>query len=256
MKRERAAAARLAAAPPEGLRIKVYADGADLDQMLVLCADPLICGFTTNPTLMLKAGVRDYERFARRVLDTITDRPVSFEVLSDEFGEMVRQARAIAAWGANAVVKVPVTNTRGEPSYDTVHRLSHAGVRVNVTAVLTLEQVERATLALAGGAPGNVSVFAGRIADTGRNPVPIIAQALEIISAHPSIELIWASPRELLNVVQADAVGCHIITLTTDILSKLQLIGRDLEALSLDTVRMFQRDAVAAGLTLSEGQVT
>jgi transaldolase len=256
MTRERAAAARLAAVPAERLRIKVYADGAEVDQMLALCDNPLICGFTTNPTLMMKAGVRDYERFARRVLDTITDRPVSFEVLSDDFGEMGRQARAIAAWGANAVVKIPVTNTRGEPSYDMVHRLSHAGVRVNVTAVLTLEQVERATLALAGGAPGNVSVFAGRIADTGRNPVPIIAQALEIMSAHPAIELIWASPRELLNVVQADAVGCHIITLTTDILAKLHLIGRDLDALSLDTVRMFRRDAVAAGLTLPEGQFT
>ena len=256
MRHERAAAARLAAVPPERLRIKVYADGADVDQMLALGTNPLICGFTTNPTLMLKAGVRDYERFARRVLDIITDRPVSFEVLSDDFGQMDRQARAIAAWGANAVVKIPVTNTRGEPSYATVHRLSQAGVRVNVTAVLTLEQVERAMLALAGGAPGNVSVFAGRIADTGRNPVPMIARALEIVSAQPSIELIWASPRELLNVVQADAVGCHIITLTTEILAKLHLIGRDLDALSLDTVRMFQRDAAAAGLTLSEGQFT
>jgi transaldolase len=254
MRREKVAAARIATAPLHQLSVKVYADGADLTQMVALCAKPFIRGFTTNPTLMLKAGVRNYERFARAVLDAIADRPVSFEVLSDDFAEMDRQARVIASWGSNAIVKIPITNTQGEPSYDLVQRLSKAGVRINVTAILTIEQVERATLALAGGAPANISIFAGRIADTGRNPAPIVAEAVQIVRRHPSVEVIWASPRELLNVFQADAVGCHIITLTTDILAKLDLIGRDLVALSLDTVRMFRTDALAAGLTLTEGE--
>jgi transaldolase len=249
----RAAAVR-AGSVHEQLKVKLFADGADLARMIELSANPRIQGFTTNPTLMRKAGVRHYREFAREVLAAIPDRPVSFEVLSDEIDEMERQARAIAAWGSTAVVKIPVTNTRGQPTYDLVHRLSHDGVRINVTAILTVEQIERAVLALRGGAPANISVFAGRIADTGRNPVPVIAGAVAMVAAMPGVEIIWASPRELLNVFQADSAGCHIITVTSDILAKLDLIGRDLGDLSLDTVRMFRADAVAAGFTLSESE--
>ena len=235
-----------------GLRVKLFADGADLAQMVALRAHPCVRGFTTNPTLMHRAGVRDYRRFACEVLAAIPDRPISFEVLSDEFPEMERQARQIAAWGRCVYVKVPVTNTRGEASFDLIRRLSHDGVRVNVTAVLTLEQVEKATCALRGGAPSNVSMFAGRIADTGRDPMPMLADALDILSAAPQAELIWASPRELLNVFQADAIGCPIITVTPEILKKLDLVGRDLAALSLDTVKMFRNDSINAGLTLPD----
>jgi transaldolase len=235
----------------EDLRVKIYADGAALADMLALGRRPFIRGFTTNPTLMRKAGVQDYRRFAEELLAAIPDRPISFEVISDDLAEMERQARAIAAWGPQVVVKIPVTNTRGEPCYDLVHRLSHDGVSVNVTAVLTLEQVERAACALRGGVPSNVSIFAGRIADTGRDPVPIVVAALRLLP-DPRIELIWASPRELLNVFQADAIGCHIITLTADLLAKLDLVGKDLTAFSLDTVRMFRDDAVKAGLALVE----
>jgi transaldolase len=239
----------------EQLTVKLFADGADLARMIELSADQRIRGFTTNPTLMRKAGVRDYREFARQVLTAIPDRPVSFEVLSDEIEEMGRQARAIAAWGPAAVVKIPVTNSRGEPTYDLVHRLSNDGVRINVTAILTIEQIERAALAVRGGAPANISIFAGRIADTGRNPVPVIANAVSMVDGMPGVEIIWASPRELLNVFQADAAGCHIITVTSDILAKLDLIGRDLGVLSLDTVRMFRADTVAAGFTLSESEL-
>ena len=235
-----------------GLRIKLFADGADLAEMVALRAHPHIRGFTTNPTLMHRAGVRDYRRFACEVLAAIPDRPISFEVFSDEFPEMERQARQISAWGQYVYVKVPVTNTRGEASFDLIRRLSNDGVRVNVTAVLTLEQVEKATCALRHGAPSNVSMFAGRIADTGRDPVPMLANALDILSAAPQAELIWASPRELLNVFQADAIGCTIITVTPEILKKLDLVGRDLAALSLDTVKMFRNDSINAGLTLPD----
>ncbi len=230
------------------LRVKLFADGADLRDMVALSSHPAIRGFTTNPTLMRRAGVRDYRRFACEVLAAIPDRPISFEVFSDEFAEMERQAREIATWGRSVYVKIPVTNTRGEPSYDLVHRLSHEGVKVNVTAVLTLPQVERAARALDGGAAAFVSVFAGRIADTGRDPVPIVAAAARALP--PGAELIWASPRELLNVYQADAAGCHVITVTTDILRKLELVGRDLDQVSLETVRMFHEDAVKAGYRL------
>jgi len=239
------------------LHVKLFADGADLHEMVSLYRRPYIRGFTTNPTLMRRAGVHDYRQFAREVLATIPDRPISFEVFSDDFDEMERQARAMAAWGPCVYVKIPVTNTRGEPSYDLIHRLSHAGVNVNVTAVLTLDQVGRAAHAIAGGAPSNVSMFAGRIADTGRDPVPIMTDALEILAAAPRAELIWASPRELLNIFQADTIGCHIITLTSDILKKLELVGKGLDALSLDTVRMFRDDALKAGFTIvGEGQPT
>jgi transaldolase len=232
------------------LRTKIFADGAELAGMLELYRQSHIKGFTTNPTLMRKAGVSDYRQFARQVLDAIPDRPISFEVFSDEFADMERQARDIATWGEHVYVKIPVTNTRREPAFDLIHRLSHAGVKVNVTAITTLPQVRSVVAALTGGAPSNVSVFAGRIADTGRDPVPLMTEAVEILCAEPKAELIWASPRELLNVFQADAIGCHIITVTHDILKKLSLVGKDLDDYSLDTVKMFYEDARAAGFSL------
>ena len=232
------------------LRVKIFADGAELPGMLALYREPYIRGFTTNPTLMNKAGIRDYRAFAREVLSAIPDRPISFEVFSDEFDEMERQAREIATWGSHVYVKVPVTNTRREPAYDVIRRLSHAGVKVNVTALMTLDQVRKVTDAVRGGAPSNISVFAGRIADTGRDPLPLMTDALEIMRAAPEAELIWASPRELLNIVQADAIGCHIITVTPDILKKLDGIGKDLAEFSLDTVKMFHDDARKAGYSL------
>jgi transaldolase len=232
------------------LAVKIFADGAEYDGMLAMYREPFIKGFTTNPTLMRKAGVSDYRAFAKQVLAAIPDRPISFEVFSDEFADMDRQARDIATWGEHVYVKIPVTNTRGVPAYDLVHRLSHAGVKLNVTAILTLEQVRAVVEALAGGAPSNVSVFAGRVADTGVDPVPHMKAALEIVRREPAAELIWASPRELLNVVQAHCIGCHIITVTNDILKKLPLIGKDLSEYSLDTVKMFHEDAEKAGFTL------
>lgn len=232
------------------LRTRIFADGAELDGIRAMHREPHIRGFTTNPTLMHKAGVADYRAFARAVLEIVPDRPISFEVFSDDFDEMERQAREIAAWGANVYVKIPVTNTRREDACPLIRRLSHAGVKVNVTAVLTLDQVRAVTGALAGGAPSNVSVFAGRVADTGRDPVPHMAAALDILSAAPAAELIWASPRELLNLIQAHEIGCHIITMTNALLAKLPLIGKDLGEHSLDTVRMFHDDARAAGFTL------
>jgi transaldolase len=237
------------------MQVKIFADGADKQSILDLARNSWISGFTTNPTLMRKAGVTDYRRFSQEVLAAIPDRPISFEVIADEFPEMERQARAIAGWGGCVFVKIPITNTRGEPSDDLIHRLSHDGVRVNVTAVLTRQQVERAALALRGGAPANVSLFAGRVADTGRDPVPMVVDALQMLASEPQIELIWASPREVLNVFQADGVGCHIITMTPDLLKKLDLVGMPLVEFSLDTVKMFHRDALHAGLTLSEADL-
>ncbi len=238
------------AASLSGLKVKIFADGADREGMLELAKDPLIRGFTTNPSLMRKAGVSDYEGFAREILAAVGDRPVSLEVLADEFEEMERQARRIAQWGGNAYVKIPVSNTRGETTRELVRRLSHSGVKVNVTALLTLEQVEEAAEALAGGAPSCISVFAGRIADTGRDPVPVMAAAAELIRPHGQIELIWASTREVLNIFQADAAGCQIITVPHEILKKLPLVGKDLVEYSLETVRMFHRDAQRCGLKL------
>jgi transaldolase len=234
----------------EDLKTKIYADGAELAGMRELYAKPFVKGFTTNPTLMRKAGIRDYAAFAHEVVAAIPDRPISFEVFSDEFAEMERQARHIATWGEHVYVKIPVTNTRREPAYDLIHRLAHAGVKVNVTAIMTLEQVRSVVAALQGGAPSNVSVFAGRIADTGFDPVPLMREAVEILKDEPRAELIWASPRELLNVFQADEIGCHIITVTHDILKKLSLVGKDLGDYSLDTVKMFHDDAQAAGFSL------
>jgi transaldolase len=229
------------------LKIKLFADGADKAAMLKLYQNPLIRGFTTNPTLMHKAGIADYAAFAQDILSEIRDRPISLEVFADEFDEMERQAHLIKSWGENVYVKIPVTNTKKQPALDLIHRLSHAGTRLNITAILTLEQVRDVVDALAGGAPSNVSVFAGRIADTGRDPVPMMAKAVEMCSAHPGMELIWASPRELLNIFQADSIGCHIITATSDVLHKLSLVGKDLEEYSLDTVKMFYSDAVKSG---------
>jgi len=236
--------------PITDLKVKLFADGADKKAMLDLYRNPMIQGFTTNPTLMRKAGITDYEAFARDILSEIRDRPISLEVFADEFEEMERQAGLIKSWGPNVYVKIPVTNTRREPAFDLIHRLSHAGTRLNVTALLTLGQVRDVAAALAGGAPSYVSVFAGRIADTGRDPVPIMAKAVEMVSVHPGMELIWASPRELLNIFQADAIGCHVITVTNDILNKLQLVGKDLTGYSLDTVKMFYEDGKAAGYRL------
>jgi len=231
------------------LRVQLFADGASLDDMIAMSRRPYIRGFTTNPTLMRQAGVRDYATFARDALAAIPDRPISFEVLSDGFGEMESQAREIASWGASVFVKIPVTNTLAQPSYSLIHRLSHSGVRVNVTAVMTLDQVARAVDALAGGA--------GRIADTGRDPVPVMAEAVDIAAAQPQVKLIWASPRELLNIFQADQIGCPIITVTTGILNKLDCVGKDLDAFSLETVKMFHGDAMKAGFTLKrQAQLT
>ena len=239
----------------KNLKVKLFADGADLAGMKEMAANPLIKGFTTNPTLMRKAGVGDYKAFARDVLQAIPDRPVSFEVFADEFGEMEAQAFEIASWGTNVNVKIPVTNTKRQFSGPLVERLSRAGVKLNVTAVMTLDQVERITERLDAKTPAIISVFAGRIADTGRDPMPIMAKAVRTMKARPKAELIWASPRELLNVFQADAVGCHIITATNDILKKLALVDKDLDSYSLETVEMFYKDAKAAGYTIAAREV-
>jgi transaldolase len=232
------------------LKIKIFGDGADKEQMLQLHRNPLLKGFTTNPTLMRKAGIRDYEAFARDILQAIPDRPISFEVFSDDFEEMEAQAHLISSWGNNVYVKIPVTDTRSHSSVPLVHRLAADGIKVNVTALMTLEQVRDVVLALADGPPACVSVFAGRIADTGRDPVPLMAAAVELVRLAGNVELIWASPRELLNIFQADQIRCQIITVTEDILKKLTLIGKDLNEYSLDTVKMFRNDAVNAGFQL------
>jgi transaldolase len=232
------------------LKIKIFADGADLEGIRAMYAKPWIKGFTTNPTLMRKVGVADYKSFASEVLCEVPDRPVSFEVFADEFSEMEAQALEIASWGSNVNVKIPVTNTKRQFAGPLIRRLSEAGVQLNVTAVMTLEQVRAITDALAASTPAIISVFAGRIADTGVDPVPVMREALRIMQAKPKTELIWASPRELLNIIQADEVGCHIITATNDILNKLPLLGKDHDTYSLDTVQMFYRDARAAGYTI------
>jgi transaldolase len=232
------------------LKVKIFADGADLQGMLQLYQNPYIKGFTTNPTLMRKSGITDYEGFARGVLERIADRPISFEVFSDEFEEMARQARKISAWGRNVYVKIPVTNTRRQSSADLVHRLVSEGIQLNVTALMTPGQVETVSRALDSQVPSYISVFAGRIADTGREPVPLMKQAIQIMGRFPNQQLIWASPRELLNVFQADEIGCHVITVTHDILQKLSIVGKDLDEYSLDTVKMFHSDAQNAGYKL------
>jgi transaldolase len=232
------------------LKVKIFADGADKAGMMEMYAKSYIKGFTTNPTLMRKAGISDYRKFALDIVNAIPDRSISFEVFSDDFDEMAHQANEIARWGNNVYVKIPVMNTKGESSLPLVKKLAGDGVKQNVTALMTLDQVKGVAAALVNGPPSYISVFAGRVADTGRDPLPIMTSALEVISARTNIELIWASPREVLNVFQADAIGCHIITVTNDILKKLGLRGKDLDEFSLDTVKMFHNDASAAGYCL------
>jgi transaldolase len=235
------------------LRIKIFADGADLASMRALAANPRVKGFTTNPTLMRKANVTDYVAFAHQVLAAIPDRPVSFEVFADEFPEMEAQALEIASWGKNVYVKIPITNTRRASAVPLVQQLSKQGVQLNVTAVFTLAQVEAITGALDAATPAVISVFAGRIADTGVDPVPLMAEAKRISRAKPKAELLWASPRELLNIFHAESVGCDIITVTPDVLAKLELVGKSLDDYSLETVKMFYKDASAAGYSIPSG---
>lgn len=235
----------------QNLTVKIFADGADKAGMLSLNSNPLIRGMTTNPTLMRKAGIKDYEAFAKDILSAVTAKPISFEVFSDEFPEMRRQAMKIASWQKNVYVKIPITNTGGESSLPLVRQLAGDGVQLNITAILTLEQVRGTAEALNPAVPSVVSVFAGRIADTGRDPDPIMRQSLELLERLPKAELLWASVREVLNIFQADECGCHIVTVPHDILGKaLKLSGMDLGALSLDTVKMFAQDAQAAGFSV------
>ena len=234
------------------LTTRIFADGADKSDILELYRNPQIRGFTTNPTLMRAAGVSDYETFARDLLELISDRPISFEVFADDPGEMKRQAKRIASWAENVYVKIPITTTHGESVLALVSDLSADGVQVNVTALMTVEQVRDAAGALRGGPPAFVSVFAGRIADTGRDPVPIMRAAVEELQPYPNAELIWASPREVLNLFQADAIGCHVITMTKDLINKLDNVGKDLLDYSLETVQMFHEDGVKAGYTFGE----
>ena len=229
------------------LNVKIFADGADLNAMVEMAAKSHIAGLTTNPTLMRKAGISDYRAFARSAIELIPNKPISFEVFSDDFAEMERQALLMRSWGENVYVKVPVTNTRSEPAYDLIRRLAAAGVKQNVTALMTLQQVREVSAALGDSVPAYISVFAGRIADTGRDPLPVMTDAVRLIKPYVNQKLIWASPRELLNIFQADAVGCHIITVTSDVLKKLGLVGKDLSEYSLETVKMFYDDASAAG---------
>jgi transaldolase len=234
----------------QDLRVKIFADGADKAAMLALYRSPLVRGFTTNPTLMRKAGIADYAAFAREVVRGIPDRPISFEVFSDDHAEMEEQARLIANWGPNVYVKVPITNSLGISSVPTIARLARQGVRLNVTALFTLEQVEATCAAIAGRAPSVISIFAGRIADTGVDPCPVMAAAKKITRVWDRCELLWASPREVLNIFQADQVGCDIITVSNDLLGKLSYVGKDLKAFSLETVNMFYSDALSAGYRL------
>jgi transaldolase len=235
---------------PSKLRVKVFADGADRDGILELYANPLIKGFTTNPTLMRRAGVEDYEWFARDILQAVPDRPFSFEVFADDHTEMERQALKISAWGENVYVKVPVTDTKGEPTDALLRRLSRSGVKINVTALMTARQVERVVESIGDGPAAYVSVFGGRVADSGRDPIPVMRDSLTVLRDFPRVELIWASPREILNIVQAHEIGCDIITVTHDLLQKIPTLGKGLEEFSLDTVKMFHRDAGEAGYTL------
>jgi transaldolase len=233
------------------LRVRIFADGADKEGILSLNANPLIKGMTTNPTLMKKSGIKDYEAFARDILQSVKDKPISFEVFSDEFPEMRRQAAKIAAWQRNVYVKIPVTNTRAEVSYPLIRELAREGVQLNITAILTLEQVRQVAAVLNPSVPSVVSVFAGRIADTGVDPMPLMRAAKALLGGLPKAELLWASVREVLNIFQADDCGCEIVTVPHDILAKaLKLPGTDLTALSLDTVKMFAADAQAAGFAL------
>jgi len=232
------------------LKVQIFADGADKAGMLEMYAKPFVKGFTTNPTLMRKVGVTDYEAFAKDILGVIPDRPISFEVFADDFAEMERQARRIATWGKHVSVKIPITNTKRESAIPLVRKLSQEGIALNVTAMFTLEQVQDVVDAVKGGAPCYVSVFAGRVADTGMDPVPLMAESVKRLKAAPNTELIWASPRELLNIFQADEIGCQVITVTNDIIKKLSLVGKNLDDYSLETVKMFYDDGKAAAYKL------
>jgi transaldolase len=234
----------------EALKVKIFADGADKAGMLEMYSKPFVKGLTTNPTLMKKAGITDYRAFCKDILTSIKDKPLSFEVFSDDFSEMERQALEIASWGENVYVKIPVTNTKQETCYALIKKLANQKVKLNVTALMTLDQVSNVVASLDPNVPSYVSVFAGRVADTGYDPVPMMAKAVGILNAAPASELIWASPRELLNIFQADDIGCHVITVTNEILKKLSLVGYDLDQYSLDTVKMFYKDAVDAGFKL------
>lgn len=231
-------------------RTKIFADGASLIGILEMSRNPLISGFTTNPTLMRKAGITDYEAFAREALHLVPELPVSFEVFSDDFSDMERQALKISSWGGNVYVKIPSTNTRGESTHELAGRLAQAGVKLNITAMTTPEHVARMLPALAGGPPAIASIFAGRVADSGRDPLPLMRECLEILSTAANVELLWASPRELFNLVQAESIGCHIITMTNDLIAKIPLLGKDLNKFALETVEMFFRDSEAAGYRL------
>lgn len=234
----------------DNLNVKIFADGADKAGMIEMYEKSFIKGLTTNPTLMKKAGVTDYRAFCKDILKTVTSKPLSFEVFSDDFVEMERQALEIASWGENVYVKLPISNTKGEPCYPLVEALVSRGVKVNVTAIMTIDQVRKVAEVLDPSIPSYVSVFAGRVADTGNDPLPLMIDALSLLTDKPAAELIWASPRELLNIFQADEIGCHVITVTNDILKKLSLVGYDLNTYSLDTVKMFYNDAQAAGFSL------
>lgn len=232
------------------LQIKIFADGASLPGILEMSRNPLISGFTTNPTLMRKAGISNYEAFAREALQVVTTLPISFEVFSDELREMERQALKIMSWAENVYVKIPSTNTHGESTHEMAARLAQAGVKLNVTAMTTPAHVARMLPALAGGPPAIVSIFAGRVADSGRDPVPLMQECLELLKSAPNVELLWASPREVLNLIQAEEIGCHIITMTNELISKITLLGKDLDEFALDTVRMFHQDAKSVGFSL------
>ena len=235
----------------EDLKVKIFSDGADKEDMLDMASKTFIRGLTTNPTLMKKAGIKDYEAFAKDILSTIKEKPISFEVFSDDFDEMEKQAMKITSWADNVYVKIPVTNTKKESSKELIKRLVEKKVKLNITAIMTLDQVKTVVAVLNDNVPSIVSVFAGRIADTGEDPVPLMKECLKEIKINPKSELLWASPRELLNVIQADQIGCHIITVTKDIIKKLQFINYDLEEYSLDTVKIFYKDAVDANFKIN-----
>ena len=235
----------------EDLKVKIFSDGADKEDMLDMASKTFIRGLTTNPTLMKKAGIKDYEAFAKDILSTIKEKPISFEVFSDDFDEMEKQAMEIASWAANVYVKIPITNTKKESSKELVQRLAKKKVKLNITAIMTLDQVKTVLSVLDNKVPSVISVFAGRIADTGKDPIPLMKECLKEMKINPKSELLWASPRELLNIIQADQIGCHIITVTKDIIKKLQFIDYDLKDYSLDTVKIFYKDAVDAGFKIN-----
>lgn len=236
------------------LKVKIFADGAELDGILALAKRPYIKGFTTNPSLIRKAGISDYETFARKLIAAVPDRPLSFEVFADDIDAMITQGRTIASWGKNVNVKIPVTTTSGSFTGPVISTLARAGIVINVTALMTAEQVKQVAKCLDPGVPAIVSVFAGRIADTGRDPIPVMQSCLQALAERPKAELLWASPRELLNIFQADKIGCHIITVSHDVLAKLSLVGKNLDEYSLDTVKMFYRDATVAGFQIATPQ--